>query len=103
MRKPALGAQRLHLREEFVLAMKAALGIIALVVRIGKLVGRECLHRNRVLVRKGQRGCELCTRQRSRIGNDSQHAWAQHLMCDEREIGRVCAAGIRDEEGLKRG
>ena len=83
--------------------MEAALGIVALVVGIGKLVGRECFHRNRVLLRKGQCRRELCTRKRSRIGNDSQHAWAQHLMRDEREKGRVCAAGIRDEEGLKRG
>ena len=60
MRESALSSQPLHLREQLVLAVEAALRIIALVVRVGELVGRKRLYRDRVLLREGPRRHKLC-------------------------------------------
>jgi hypothetical protein len=103
VRKPALGAESLHLREEFVLAVEAALRVVALVVRIGELVGRERFYRDRVLCREGQCRRKLRARKRSRVSNDSEHARAKYLVRDECEISGVGSSGVRDEKRLKRG
>ena len=95
------GPGLLHLLEELVFAVEAAMGVVALVVGIFKLVGAEDLDGDVVVGGEGEGGGEFGAGERGGVGDDGLHVFAESLMGGVGEIGGVCAAGVGDEDAAE--
>ena len=91
----------LHLREELVFAVEAAVGVVALVIGIFELVGLEDLRGDVVRGGEGEGGGEFGPGEGGGIGDDRSHLFAEHLVGRVGEIGGVGAAGVGDEDAAQ--
>jgi len=85
----ALPAEFLHQGEQLILAMEAADGVVAHVLRTLQFLGGHHFQRDLPLLREGNRILQLETGQAGRIGNYRQHVVAKNLM-----------GGIGQESGI---
>ena len=98
MREAEALARGFHLGEEFVLAVEAAVGVVAGVVGRFELAGVEDVCGDRVSDGKGKCFRKLFPRERGRVGDDGDHAVAEHFV---RDIGEECGvgtAGVGDQQ-----
>jgi len=95
------GAEVLHLLEELVFAMEAALGVVALVVGVFELVGVEDLDWDVMVGGEGEGGGEFGAGERGGVGDDGLHVFAESLMGGVGEVGGVGAAGVGDEDAAE--
>ncbi len=92
------GAEALHDGEELVLAVEAALGVVALVVRVREFVSVEDFGRDVVIRGEPEGGDEFGAGERGGVGDDGEHARAERLVRGPGEIRGVGAAGVGDED-----
>ena len=97
----APGALGLHLGEELVFAVEAALAVVADVVGVVEFVRVENVGRDAVRGGEGEGGGEFGARQGGGVGDDGQHPVAEHLMRDPGEVGGVGAAGVGDQHAFQ--
>ncbi len=90
-----------HLREELILAVEAAVGVVALVVGIAELVRMENLGWDAMPGGEGEGGGELGAGKRGRVGDDGEHVGAERLVSGVGEEGGVGTAGVGDEEAAE--
>ena len=88
----ALGAEVLHLGEELVFAVEAALGVVALVVGVFELGGLEDVGGDGVLGCEGEGGGEFGAGEGWGVGDDGEHFVAEGLVGGVSEVGGVGAA-----------
>ena len=98
MTKAQPRARFLHLREQLVLAVKAALQVVLHVVRILHLGGRNDLQRKTVALGEGYGVRKMRTRKRGRIGQHRDHLQPRNLPCRPRQKSGVHPARIGDED-----
>jgi len=102
MLEPELQPGGLHLCEELILAVEAALRIVANVVRLFELAGVQDVGGDCVLRCKRQRGGEFFAGQRSGIRDDGQHAVTQCLMRNIGQIGGVRSTRVSHQQRPQR-
>ena len=95
------GALGFHLGEKFIFAMEAALSIVAGIVGVGKFGRLENLEGDVVLLGESDGIGEFFAGQRGGIGDAGEHAGTERPVSGEGEEGRICAAGIGDEDGAE--
>ena len=95
------GAGLLHVGEELVLAVEAALAVVADVVGAVQLSGLEDLGGDVVLGGEGEGGGEFGSGQGGRVSDDGEHLIAEGLVGGIGEVGGVGAAGVGDEHGAE--
>ena len=89
----ALAAHLLQAREQLVLAVEAAVGIVAHVVGIVEFEGLDVLVGDAELAHEGFGIALVRFRHGGRIGGDGERAVAQHAVRGPRQVGRIGAAG----------
>src|SRR5262249_28276348 len=94
-------ANPLHLVEQRVLAEKAAVQIIANVLRILKFRSGDDAMRNVVFLRERHSLLQLCTSHRWRICGYRQHTVCERLSSRPRQVRRIDAAGVGYEHAAK--
>ena len=97
----ALVAKALHLSEEFVLAVEAALAIVADVLGIVHFEGRDHVQWNRVFLGEGYGILQVDARKGRRIGDYGKHLVAEHAMSFPSEVGGIDSARIGDQQRRK--
>ena len=102
LREPQFHPRRLHLGEQLVLAVEAAVAIVARVLRVVQLARLQNVYRDPVLGGKVERRGKLSARQRWRIGNHRQHPLAQRAVRLISQKSRVRAAGVRHHQRIQR-
>ena len=95
-------AEILHHREEFVLAVEAAGGIVADVLRAVEFAGRNNFKRNALLASEGDSVGELEAGEAGRVGDDRQQAVAEGLVSGPGQECGVSAAGVGDQSAAER-
>ena len=91
----------LHLGEELVFAVEAALGVVALVVGVFEFGGLENVGGDRVFGGECEGGGEFGAWERGGVGDDCQHFFAKGLMCCVGEVSRVGASGVGDHDAAE--
>ena len=94
-------AQRFHRREEFVLAVKAAVGVVALVLGPVQFFGLHYMQRHAQRARKGAGLIQIAAGQAGRVGQHCEHPVAQHTMRRGRQKCRVHAAGVSHHQAAE--
>src|SRR5262249_18387677 len=92
------GALTVHHGEQFVLAIKAARGIILRVLWPRHLVSHHDLERYLPVLSKFDCELQFTTRQTGRVGEQGKHALAKHLMRRPGEKDRVGSARVCDQK-----
>ena len=101
VREAARCADLLHLGEELVFAVKAAVCVVALVIGAFQFVGLEDLDGDAVFGGEGKGGGEFGAGKRGGVGDDGLHVFAEDLVGGVGEIGGVGAAGVGDEDAAQ--
>jgi hypothetical protein len=91
----------LHLLEELVFAVEAAVGVVALVVGVFELVGAENLDGDVVIGDEGEGSGEFGAREGGGVGDDGLHVVAEGLVGGVGEVGGVGAAGVGDQDAAE--
>lgn len=96
-------AQRFHLREQLLLAVEAALGIVARVIGVAEFDCGEDANRDSVLVREVKRCGQFCARQRGGIRQNGEHAVTEDAVRSPGEESGIGATGVGDEQAVQTG
>lgn len=97
-----LDAQRFHADEELILAVKAAIGVVALILRAVQLLGGNDVQGDLLRESKVPGLMQIAPGKAGRIGQHGEHFVAQNAMGRGSQKCRINAAGIGNHEPFQR-